>query len=139
MQDTTDHLNGWRLAENSQYIGRAVILPDDLAPLLEDIDGEPRPMQSGDPGADQFSTSGENPPLGQLAGDASGNGIITAFDASLVLQHASGLLDLSSNMDADASGDGSVSAFDASLILQYVTGFISCLPANISCSTNQRL
>ena len=132
--DTTDHVNGWRLAAESQVIGKGVSLPDDLAPLLVDFDGEPRPIQSADVGADQFTFGQDNPPPSVIAGDASGNGIVTALDASLVLQHASGLLDLEDSTPADASGDGSVSAFDASLILQFITGFISCLPADNTCS-----
>ena len=60
VQDTTDHLNGWRLAENSQYIGRAVILPDDLAPVPFDFDGHPRPSTSAAVGADQpFSSEND--------------------------------------------------------------------------------
>ena len=42
--DTTDHVNGWRLAAESQIIGKGIALPDDLAPLLVDFDGEPRPV-----------------------------------------------------------------------------------------------
>jgi hypothetical protein len=64
---------------------------------------------------------------------------VTALDASLILQHASGLLSLNTLFEADASGDGSVSAYDASLILQFVTGFISCLPANQTCTSNKGL
>ena len=131
--DTTDHVNGWRLSENSQVLGRAVQLPSDVQPIETDFDGTPRPSGTADPGAHQFTGDSIDDSLGGFPGDASGNGKITAFDASLILQHASGLLDLSSNVDADTSGDGSVSAYDASLILQYITGFISCLPADKSC------
>ena len=136
--DTTDYLNGWRLAAGSQLIGKAVPLPDDVPPLLVDFDGEPRTSQSADVGADQYSQQPGNDGRA-VAGDASGNGIITALDASLILQHASGFIDLSEARGADASGDGSVTAFDASLILQYITGFLPCLPADTSCSTNKRL
>ena len=129
--------DGWRLSQNSQVQRRAVTFPQDITPLLVDFDGEPRPMQQADPGADQFSNSTEEEiETNIVQGDASGNGIITAYDASLVLQHASGILDLSNNSRADASGDGSVSAFDASLILQYITGYITCLPADNVCSIN---
>ena len=136
--DTNDYAEGWRLAVGSQVIGQSVNLPSDIPPLLVDFDGEPRPAQQADAGADQFGLDNGGGTDG-LPGDASGNGIITALDASLVLQHASGLLDLTSVMDADASGDGTVSAYDASLILQYVTGFISCLPANLTCTSGKRL
>ncbi|MFK7846877.1 MAG: right-handed parallel beta-helix repeat-containing protein [Rhodothermales bacterium] len=131
--DTTDHVSGWRLAAESQIIGKGVSLPSDLAPLLVDFDGEPRPVQAGDVGADQFTFGMEDPPPSGIAGDASGNGVVTALDASLILQHASGLLDLNGSLYADASGDGSVTAFDASLILQLITGYLTCLPADNSC------
>ena len=134
--DTTDHINGWRLSSNSQIVGKAVPLPSDISPVLVDFDGQPRSGGNNDPGAHQYS---ESIIEDRVPGDASGNGIITAFDASLILQHASGLLDLSANLDADSSGDGSVSAFDASLILQYLTGFITCLPADANCGSNKKL
>ena len=137
--DTTDHINGWKLAPNSQVIGRAVSMPSDIEPVLVDFFGQPRQSQSNDPGAHQYSDSITDDSDQGLPGDASGNGAITAFDASLILQHASGLLDLSANLDADSSGDGSVSAFDASLILQYLTGFIPCLPADSKCGSNKKL
>ncbi len=132
--DTTDHVNGWRLAAESQVISKGVSLPDDLAPLLVDFDGEPRPVQGADVGADQYSLVEDIPTDTEVAGDASGNGIVTALDASLVLQHASGLLDLNKRPYADASGDGSISAYVASLILQFLTGYISCLPADAACA-----
>lgn len=137
--DTTDHVNGWRLAAESQVIGKGVSLPADLAPLLVDFDGDPRPVQGADVGADQFKFGEiEPPPPSGVPGDASGNGLVTALDASLILQHASGLVDLDANTHADASGDGSVSAYDASLILQYITGFLTCLPADVACMPGKR-
>ncbi len=136
--DTTDHVSGWHLAAESQVIGKAVPLPDDLAPLLVDFDGEPRPITGADVGADQYTFSGDDPTPDGIPGDASGNGIVTALDASLILQHASGLLDLDKRPYSDASGDGSISAFDASLVLQYITGFLNCLPADVSCSAGKR-
>jgi len=56
-------------------------------------------------------------------GDVNGNGSVTAFDASLVLQNVVGAtaLDTSSRCAADYNANGSVTAFDASLILQCVT------------------
>ena len=64
---------------------------------------------------------------GVLAGDVSQNGQITAFDASLILQHlvASITLDGLQQAAADVTVDGSVSPLDASLILRYVVGYIS--------------
>ena len=137
--DTTDHIDGWRLSTNSQVIGKAVQMPSDISPVIVDFFGTPRQSAANDPGAHQYSDSIIEEPGDRVPGDASGNGTITAFDASLILQHASGLLDLSANLDADSSGDGSVSAFDASLILQYLTGFIPCLPADSNCGSNKKL
>jgi len=137
--DTTDHIDGWKLAPNSQVIGKAVSMPSDINPVVVDFFGGTRDSGIPTPGAHQYTDSGIDDPNVGVPGDASGNGTITAFDASLILQHASGLVDLSSNMDADSSGDGSVSAFDASLILQYLTGFISCLPADTNCGANKKL
>ena len=50
--DTTDHRNGWRLPENSQFLGRAVNLPGDIPPVTLDYDGQPRPTSSQVVGAD---------------------------------------------------------------------------------------
>jgi alpha-L-arabinofuranosidase len=57
-------------------------------------------------------------------GDVNGNGSVSAFDASLVLQAVVGALTLEGQQQcaADYNGNGSVSAFDASLILQCVVG-----------------
>lgn len=74
-----------------------------------------------------FKTDGANFPL---TGDPSLNGIIQAYDAALVLQHAVGLITLDNRqiIAADVSGNGSVTAYDASLILRYVIGFINYFP-----------
>lgn len=53
VSDTTDHEAGWRLADASQLIGRAVEMPDDIPPVLNDFDGEPRPASGAAVGADQ--------------------------------------------------------------------------------------
>jgi len=52
------------------------------------------------------------------------NGAIDAFDASLVLRGAAGLVNLTPNqkLAADVSGDGNVTAFDAALIAQFAVG-----------------
>jgi hypothetical protein len=67
---------------------------------------------------------------GILLGDVTENGSITAFDASLVLQHTVGSNNLTGNAlaAADVSANGSVSAMDASYILQFVVGNISGFP-----------
>lgn len=68
-------------------------------------------------------------------GDVSGNGMITAFDASLVLQHVAGNITLSDEAAAAAevSGNGQITPFDAALILQHATDLISCFPADPNC------
>ncbi|MDZ4699459.1 MAG: right-handed parallel beta-helix repeat-containing protein [Rhodothermales bacterium] len=133
--DTTDMVKGWRLADGSQIIGKGVALPSDMPPLLADFDGDPRPVKGSDPGADQFSSDAPDNTTAGVPGDASGNGLVTALDASLVLQHASGLLNLGAQLVADASGDGAITAFDASLILKFITGYISCFPVAPECQS----
>ena len=65
-------------------------------------------------------------------GDVSGNDEITAYDASLVLQHVIGLIELSPDEQdiADVTGDDTVSALDAALILQYTVGLITRFPVD---------
>lgn len=60
----------------------------------------------------------------RLRGDVSGNGAVTAFDASLVLQAVVGSMTLAAEQQcaADYNANGTASAFDASLILQCVVG-----------------
>jgi parallel beta-helix repeat protein len=67
---------------------------------------------------------------GILFGDVSGNGQISAFDASLVLQHDVELITLNpiQKLAANVNGDTLVNAFDASYILRYVVGLISGFP-----------
>ena len=59
-----------------------------------------------------------------LKGDLNGNGSVTAFDASVVLQSVVGAVSLDSHQQCagDYNSSGSVSAFDAALILQCVVG-----------------
>ncbi|MBM3234809.1 hypothetical protein FJZ31_00780 [Candidatus Poribacteria bacterium] len=63
-------------------------------------------------------------------GDVSGNGEVTAYDASLVLQHVVGLIELSPDAQeaADVTGNGTITALDAALILQYTVGLIIKFP-----------
>ncbi len=67
---------------------------------------------------------------GILLGDVSESGMISAFDASLILQYLVGLTDLtgSQRQAADVMGTGTVTAMDASYILQFVVGNISGFP-----------
>jgi len=72
-----------------------------------------------------------------LLGDVSGNGEVTAFDASLILRAVVGLIPFPDNPDypcftlenADVSGNGSLSALDAAMILQYTVRLIDIFPA----------
>jgi cytoskeletal protein CcmA (bactofilin family) len=59
-----------------------------------------------------------------VLGDASLNGYVSAYDASLVLQHVAGIITMTGDSLtlADATQNGTVSALDASYILQKVAG-----------------
>ena len=74
--------------------------------------------------------------IDNLYGDVSGDGQVSAFDASLTLQHAIGLIVLPENLNeiADVSDNGNISAFDGSMILQEVIELISCFPADPQCA-----
>ncbi len=63
-------------------------------------------------------------------GDVSGDGIVTAYDASLVLKYIVGLTELSVEQKqvADVTDDGTITALDAALILQYSVGLITEFP-----------
>ena len=63
-------------------------------------------------------------------GDVSMNGIIQAYDASLILQHLVGLDTLSAVQQnvGDVTDDNSLSALDAAIILDYVVGLVDELP-----------
>ena len=76
-----------------------------------------------------------------LTGDVSLNGLIQAYDASLVLKHAVSLITLNDNQQvvADVSGNDAISAYDASLILQYVVGMDAYFPVNKIKSLNARM
>jgi len=57
-----------------------------------------------------------------ICGDADDNGIVQAYDAALILQHAIGLINLTGCLLIDVNGDGQVTAYDAALVLQHVLG-----------------
>ncbi len=77
-----------------------------------------------------FRTTGLNQPL---IGDVSTNGILQAYDASLVLQAAVSAITLEAHqaLAADVSGDGEITAYDATLILEYVAGLRPNLPGGL--------
>lgn len=103
------------------------------------------PTHSGNPGGTgepvtnsvdylPFGTSGT---INPLMGDVSLNGIIQAYDGSLVLQHAVvPFLNAKQLVVADVSGAAGVTALDASFILQYVVGIISYFPAELLSPVN---
>ncbi|HET9571175.1 MAG TPA: right-handed parallel beta-helix repeat-containing protein [Bacteroidales bacterium] len=70
--------------------------------------------------------------LNPLTGDVSLNGLIQAYDASLVLKKVVNTLTLNANQlqVADVSGNGDITAYDASLILEYVVGLDNYFPVN---------
>ena len=74
-----------------------------------------------------FITTGTANPI---MGDVSLNGLVQAYDASLVLQHTVGNITLAGAqlVVGDVSGDGTIGAMDASLILMYVAGTNSSFP-----------
>ncbi|MDA3821797.1 MAG: right-handed parallel beta-helix repeat-containing protein [Bacteroidales bacterium] len=79
---------------------------------------------------DPWLTVSSNP----IMGDVSQNGMIQAYDASLILQHAVGSItfDATQLLIGDVSNNGGgdpVTAFDASLVLQFVVGNIDYFAA----------
>ena len=66
-----------------------------------------------------------------ILGDVDGDGKVTTYDASLILQYKAVLItkeELNLNV-ADVDGDGVVTTFDASMILQYCAKLITEFPA----------
>ena len=65
-----------------------------------------------------------------IYGDVSGDGKVTAADASLVMRHVVGELTLNSDQQTrgDLTNDGTLSSMDAALILQRVMGLILEFP-----------
>ena len=66
---------------------------------------------------------GTKPPY--MLGDVNGDGKVTAYDASLILQHTANLVDLTGVVAADVNKDGKITAYDASMILQYTAGLVT--------------
>ncbi len=73
----------------------------------------------------------ENRDVRTFYGDIDSNNEITAYDASLVIQYAIGLISEWSNEQqnaADVDGNGIIQTYDASLILQYALNLIDIFP-----------
>ena len=66
----------------------------------------------------------------EVPGDVSGDGVLTAEDATLLL-HGVGKGSLAAG--SDVSGDGRLTVYDAALIKQYKLGLIDCLPVQEGC------
>ena len=94
-------------------------------------------LNEGDPSASGVAGAVTIEPL--VIGDASLNNEISAYDASMVLQHSAGISTLSGDAytAAEASGNGAISAYDAALILQYSAGLLACFPADAGCSASK--
>ena len=72
-----------------------------------------------------------------LYGDVSEDGQVTAFDASLILQHAIDLITLAPDplLLADVSANGQITAFDGAMILQRVIDLRDCFPVEATCAS----
>jgi hypothetical protein len=73
-------------------------------------------------------------------GDATGDGVLSALDASLILQHGIGLIVLPPSVVniIDVSNNGTVAAYDASLVLQHVVNLIGCFPIESGCASGKQ-
>jgi len=74
--------------------------------------------------------SGGNNVVTPIYGDVDFNGLVQAYDASMILKYLAGYIfldDLQLSV-ADVSLDSTVSALDATLVLQYGVGIIDTLP-----------
>lgn len=99
------------------------------------------PTHSGNPGGTgepvtngvDYLPYGTNGVTNPLTGDVSLNGLVQAFDASLVLKHVATVITLNAKQQvvADVSGTAGITAYDASLILQFAVGMISTFPAEL--------
>jgi len=67
-----------------------------------------------------------------VSGDASGDGQVTALDASVIMQYVVGLRRLAQSAirAADVSGNGRVTPFDATLVLRFVAELLEVFPVD---------
>jgi len=75
-----------------------------------------------------------SPPL--LYGDVNGDGMITPFDASLILQAVVGMTELSAEqrLKADVTGNDRITSYDAALVLQFTAGLLNVFPVLNLCT-----
>lgn len=118
--------------------------PPDFLPYLYDpvcgLEGSLGPLQEG-----EWEFSGGNSiasfsisftvvsvpgSTGSGLGDVTGNGTVSSYDASLVAQYVTGLVEFTPEQieAADVNGDGEVTHEDAELIADYAIGFIDEFP-----------
>lgn len=101
-------------------------------PILSDAASDGTSEQEYVTSSVNYTTWKTTGAINPLTGDVSLNGLIQAYDASLVLKNTVGLLTLSPVQEqvADVSGTAGITAYDASLILQYVVGMDATFPIN---------
>ena len=116
-------------SSNIQYIDQLTVTNGTAKFTLK-----PRALTTG---TYHIYVSTSNKPLAEIAsfaygeepeytlGDVNGDGKISAYDASMVLQHTVSLINLTGVAAADVNKDGKISAYDASMILQYTVGLIT--------------
>jgi hypothetical protein len=138
--------NGWNLQYNntdsSLFIASAGALDisggGDLFNLKFLVDGDPVKTVPVNIVSALFNTGADSVVwinggvdiLQRMLGDVDLNGIVQAYDASLILKHLVGLdtLDQAQLFNADVTQDTSVSAADARSILRYIVGLIPAFP-----------
>ena len=71
------------------------------------------------------------PKCTSLLGDADWSGVVTTYDAALILEYKAELIDETGLhlCVSDVDGDGDIDTYDAALILEYKAGLIDRFPA----------
>ena len=86
------------------------------------IDSTPAPAPEPEPTPTPTPTPDPTPTLSWKKGDANCDGIVTAADATAVLKHLTGIMELSyvGSINADMDQNGKVTAADATAILKFL-------------------
>ena len=121
----TDTYTEDSLAALEDAIDAAQAVVDDAEATQEDVDAQLTALQAAIDELDEIPVTPE-PELG----DVNGDGKITAMDALMALQAATGKIDLTDEQKvaANVNGDEEVTAEDALVLLQYATQKIDELP-----------
>ena len=121
----TDTYTADSIAALEDAIDAAQAVVDDAEATQEDVDAQLTALQAAIDELDEIPVTPE-PELG----DVNGDGKITAMDALMALQAATGKIDLTDEQKvaANVNGDEEVTAEDALVLLQYATQKISKLP-----------